>query len=545
MTEQASVPRPGGGTEDLAVTIDSQEDAGRLNGASTARLALILATLILFTEVAPLQVLMVSNLLPKIGAAFPASGNAATWTISIFGIVSGATIALVGKLGDVFGKKRTMLIFSVFFLAGALLDAVTTSWALFLVGRGVQAVCAGMAVINYGLVRDLMPRRWIPIAVSFIATGLGFSAIIGPLVGGVLTEHYSFRSAFWFLFIYMAVMIPLFALIVPESPLRARQRFDVLGALLFGAGIGLVVVYLTEGGSWGWTSSGNLPYLIGGLVALAAFVWWELRTSAPMIELSLLRAPGVALIVVAGLLATGVQAMIPALQAYLFETPPQAVLQQQVLAAASAQKHIPVTMLANIIHFRGTVSGSGYSPLQLAEHVSVWLALFIMIFGPVGGFLARRVGARIPLIAGTVAMAGGSALWIGWHSTWQEQVLIGLLYGLGTGFYLAAWPNVIIDAVPAVRQGIATGMVQVSGAIGVALFPALFASVLAAHPFQLVAVGQVHTIPQVYTDSAYSQGYLLLAVIPCVIAVVIGIVMRSGRTPARGGAPVGITASSE
>jgi MFS family permease len=519
-------------------------EAGRLSEASPARLIAILLAIVLFTEVVPLQVGMFSIILPKIGHAFPASGNATGWAITILGIVGGATTALVGKAGDLYGKKRILLWCSAVFVVGTLICAVTSNWGVFLFGRGLSAASLGMIVVNYGLVRDLMPRRWVPIAVGVIGTGFGVSSIIGPLACGVLTDHFSWRSVCWFLIIYMLVMIPVFAWIVPESPVRVRQRFDVLGAVLFGAGVALALIYLSQGSSWGWISAKAVSYLVGGLVLLAVFVAWQLRARDPMLDLPLLRAPGIWTIMVVSFCIVGVQTLASVMVAYMFETPGPAELQGQILHGAAEKTSTPVSVLSQIIHFRGDTSyGAGYSVLQLAVHITIWVAVFTMIFGIIGGYLARQYGARLPLVLAAAGLVIAFGVWINWHSTWQSQVTISVLLGLGGGFFFAAGPNLIMDAVPAERQGISAGMVQVCNAIGSSVATALLISILAAHPFQTVTTtpggGSVVTdVPQVYTDSGYSQAYLLLGVIPCVIALILALALRTGRTPARGGAPI-------
>jgi len=423
------------------------------------------------------------------------------------------------------------------------MSAAAPNWAVFLTGRGIGGVALGMAVVNLSLVRDLFPRRWIPIAVGFVGTGFAFSAIFGPLLFGVLTDSYSWRADYWFLFIYALVITPLFALVVPESPVRVPQRFDVVGAAAFGGGIALVSVYLSEGGSWGWGNGSALGYLIGGLVALAAFVGWELRTRSPMLDLALIRRPGVYLVILAIFFVTGLQNVVNIAVSYLFQTPPQAQLEQGILAGVAAKAHVSPAAAAHFATFKGTVSGAGYSVLQLAYHISVWQALVAVITAPLAGLVCRRIGARIPMIITGIMLTAACALWVNWHSTWQQQVLIGVLLGVGNGFFFAAWPNLIMDAVGAGLQGITTGIVQVFSSIGGSVMSALLASILAAHPFQLVISTPGHpavtsAIPQVFTDAGFSQAYLLLGVVPGVIAIIVGLVLRTGRTPARGGAPV-------
>jgi MFS family permease len=226
-----------------------EEDAGRLDGASRWRLIAIIGALVLFAEAITFQQSMISNIVPKLAVSFPQVGAGVTWSITILGVAGGSTMALVGKLGDLIGKKRVLLICGLLFAVGCLTCALTANWTVFLIGRALCGISMGLSASEYGIVRDLMPRRWVPVTVGIIGTGLGFSAIIGPVIAGWLTDAFSWRSVFWFLLIYIIVIMPVFMLAVPETPLRARQRLDVPGAVLLGTGVGTSLVYLSEGSS--------------------------------------------------------------------------------------------------------------------------------------------------------------------------------------------------------------------------------------------------------------------------------------------------------
>lgn len=518
------------------------EDAGRIAPSRTGRLVLILVALVLFAEIAPMQLSMVSSILPKLGPSFPAAGAGVTWASTIVGVAGGATMALLGKLGDLIGKKKVTLLSGGLFLIGALLCVLTSSWPLFLVGRALGGASWALTALEYGLVRDLMPRRWIPIAVGVLGTGFGVGGVVAPVVAGALTDHYSWRSIFWFLLIYTVVVIPLLTLCVPESPYRVKQRLDVVGAVLFGVSIATVLVYVSMGSSWGWTNGGCLAYLIGGLVAFAAFLFWEQRTPEPMMELSLLRKPRVSFLMAIAFLVTLAITGISTMIFYMFETPVASVLKGEILAQAAAKAHVPVALVAKAVTFRGSLSyANGFSILQVALHITVWSAVFGIIFGFVGGFVCRKIGCRTPLIISGASLLIACALWVAWHTTWQEQLSIGVLYGISFGFYYAANPSLLMDVVPASRQGVSAGMLAVWGSIGTSVATAIFTAVVAAHPFQIVANDLGHivvsNVPQVYTNTGYSWAYVAVGVIPAVLALALALALRAGRTPARGGAP--------
>jgi MFS family permease len=527
-----------------AAAID--EDAGRLDSASRTRLIAILVTLILFSEFVPLQYTMVGAIIPKIGGAFPSAGNSTSWALTVVGVVGGAVLALTGTAADLWGKKKTMFVASVLFLIGTVICALTGNWALFLVGRGLEAFSFAIPAVVYGMIRDLMPRRWIPVSVGFIASGIGLNAVLAPLFAGILTDHYSWKSIFWFLAIYAVVTIPLVAVIVPESPLRARRRFDLLGGIFFGAGLGGMLIYVSEGASWGWGSIGSLAYLIGGVALLVAFVVWENRISEPMMDLSLLRSPQVSMVMAASLFATAASALPALTLAYMFQTPKASALNAQVLAGIAAKQHLPVSVIARFVHFQGDVRyAAGFSVFQYAWHVVIFTTVSGMIFGPVGGFIARRYGARLPLILSGAALLASFLLWSRFHEVWQQSAAIGLVWGLGSGMYFAAGPNLLIDAVPAPSMGISSAMLSAFGSVGASLATALATPILSTHPYQMVATPPggkpvIVAIPQVYTDSGFGLSYLLIGGTVGLALLVIGYLLRSGRTPARGGAMVAL-----
>ena len=517
------------------------EDAGRLNHASNRRIWTILIVLVVFSEVIPVQYVMVGLIIPKIGLAFPTAGANATWSLTIVGVVGAATLPLCGKASDLWGKKRTLLILAVLLSAGTLICALTSNWAVFLVGRALMATSFCMSAVAYGVVRDLIPRRLIPVVMGVIATGFGASSIVAPVIGGLLTDHYSWRSIFWFLLIYVVVTAPLLAIVVPESPYRVRQRLDWLGSVLIGVGLAGVLIYVSEGSSWGWGSGSNLLYLIGGLVLLAVFVLWENRIANPLIELSLLRDRSVAIVMALSAFATLAIALPQIAIPYMFETPTPSALRNEILAGIAAKEHVPVALVKPFIHFQGNINyAAGFSVFQLAWHITVVISVVGMIAGPIGGLLARRYGARLPLILSGVALLVAFGLWTPWHGAWVDQALIGIAWGAGFGLFYAGGPNVLIDKIPAKRQGISSAMYAAFGSVGSALAVALFTPILAAHPFELIATPPggkpiTEVIPQVYTNTAYAEGYLLVGGGAALIILILALALKAGRTPAKGG----------
>jgi MFS family permease len=499
--------------------------------------------LVLLSEIIPFTYSLAIVITPLVGRSFPVAGNSISWMITILGVVGGATIALITKMADLWGKKRVMLIAGAVFWIGTLICAFTSVWWLFLVGRGLEATAIGMSALCYSLVRDIMPRSWVPITIGFIGTGIGVSGVAAPLIGGVLTDHYSWRAVFWFMVIYMAVALPLFAVLVPESRVRARQRLDILGVVLVGVGLSGVLVYLSEGQSWGWGSPGAYGYLIGGVAALALFAWWETRTENPVIELKLLRSAKLSTLLAISFFFTAVYTGLAYIPSFMFLVGKQQV-EGGVFAAAQQQSHLPLSTLEKFISFRGNINyAAGFDLFQFAWHVLLWGALAGMIFGPVGAALARRVGARIPLIVGMALLLIANAALIPLHQSWLQYSVFFIVGSIAAGLYYGTVPNMLVDVVPPAQQAISAGFLAGIGSIGSAFLTAILTSVLVRFPFQIAALEPsgtgfktvVTNVPQVYTSTGYGYAFLV-GVVGAAVALILAVILRAGRAPAQGGA---------
>ncbi|MGW0664130.1 MFS transporter [Streptodolium elevatio] len=512
----------------------------RLDGASTRRIISVAAVIILFAEVVPLQYAMVLPAVQKVGTTWPEVGSNLSWMVIIIALVGGATTPLVSKLADLYGKRRVMLQCSVSFLAGSVLCAVTDSWALFLLGRALQATAFAMTAIAVGLIRDLLPRRHIPIAVGALAAGFGFSGILSPFVGGALTDHYSWRSLFWFLVVYGAVIIPLMWLVVPESSVRVRERLDWPGAILLGGGVALALVYLSNGQVWGWGRPSAWGYLAAGAVVLALFAVWETKTPMPMMNPRLLRSPKVSMVLAVGFLSNMVIGGIGYIVPYMAQTDGEAI-KNQILQGAAAAAGQPVEVMRQAITFQGDLGYAlGFSLLAFAAHITIGMAVTSMAAGPAAGLWGRRSGLRSPLIAGMAIMAGASALLALRHGDWVTVLIFYGIYGIGFGFYYSAANNLIVETVPERESAIGAGMLAVAQSFGAAVGTAAITAILSANTFQMTSpspTGQgtvTSDIPQVYTDTGWTMSLWAVAAAGA-LGAVIAVLMRSGRTPATGG----------
>ncbi|MFE7743906.1 MFS transporter [Nocardia sp. NPDC057455] len=523
---------------------DTAPDAGRLDGASKRRIFTIIVVIVLYTEVVPLQYTMVSAALQKMSASFPGVGGNINWAVIILGLVGASATPLLGKASDIWGKRRLFLLCGICFILGCLICAVTTSWTLFLIGRGLAAVSVASQVIAYGLIRDLVPRKYVPLGIGLIGAGLGFSGAIAPVIGGILIDNYDWRAMFWFLTIFTLVLTPLVLYVVPESPLRVRDRIDPLGAVLLSSGILLTLLYLDNGQKWGWGRPTALAWLIVGLALLALFFLVEFKVSRPLMDMKLLFDPRVGVVLLMALFGVAITAVQPLALGYMTQTPDAPHLRDQVAHGAVDQAHemtglnLPLSIVKVDLD-PGYTYGNGFSMLEYALHVGIWAGLMGMIFGPIGGLLARRYGARLPAVLSFIALTISGVGFVSFDYSWQTYLVLFMIAGIGFGMFYAAIGNLLIEAVPPEQQGISSGMLGVtqnmSSAIGIAITTAL----LNAHPviahIDVMGHKADQPIPQVFADRGYELTFWFVLA-TTIIGLFLALFMRHGRTPATGGA---------
>ncbi|MEU4711002.1 MFS transporter [Nocardia salmonicida] len=519
-------------------------DTGRLEGASRARIFTVLAVIVLFSEIAPMQYTIVAAALQKIAPSFPGVGANINWAIIVFGLIGAAASPLIGKMSDVWGKKRMFLICGALFVIGCVLDATTSHWGVFLFGRCLQATAIATAVIAYGLIRDLMPRKMVPLALGLTATGFGVASIAGPLLGGYLVDNHSWRAIFWVLGAFTVVMLPLVWIIVPESKLRVTERIDIVGAALLAGGAALTLIYVDKGHDWGWSKPTTLAWLIAGLVLLVLFVLVEKRATTPIMDMQLLFHPRVALVLAGALFASLQIGIVSYAIAYMSQTPPESTVVAGVQQGTLAQiqqmtgQALPIEAVQVTLD-PGYTYGSGYSLLEFAVRIALLGSVITMLFGAVAGLLARRIGARLPLVVALVIFATAAVAFAVLPLTATNFLIVNSIFSIGFGMYYACMPILLVEAVPQEQQGVSMGMLGVMQSMGVAIGLAIVTAFLHSNGMTaLVSVGgqaQPPTpLPDLFGDRGYQLGFWVCAAASAV-ALTFALVMKHGRTPATGG----------
>jgi EmrB/QacA subfamily drug resistance transporter len=398
-----------------------------------------------------LQQTMVVPALPALQRELHTTATWVTWVLTIFLLVASVATPLLGKLGDQYGKERLLVISLSLFLAGCVGCALAWNiWALI----GFRALAgAGGAIfpLSFGIIRDEFPREKVGVAIGLISATFGVGGGFGIVLSGLIVDNFSWR---W-LFIAGAVPIGLAILLihrfVPESPIKTASRVDVSGATLLSGGLVCLLVALTEGESWGWTSSGVLGLAGAAAGLLVAWGVAELRVPEPMVDMRMMASRQV--------LFTNITALIAG------------------FAMFGAWVLIP-----NFVESSTTVVHYGFDASATMAGLYLLPSSFTLLFaGPIAGLIARRTGSKWPLAIGLLTIAATTGCIARWHSEpWQLLAVMPTL-GIGIGFAFASMATLITEAVRPTETGVATGMNTVMRTVGGVIGGQMGAALLTAY----------------------------------------------------------------
>ncbi|MGW0040589.1 MFS transporter [Rhodococcus sp. NPDC003348] len=465
-----------------------------------SRLFAVLAVIILFSEIATFEILMVYPAMPHMAPAYQTLNIA--WVVSIVTLTGATLMPLIGKASDKWGKKRIILCLGAVFVLGSVVCALSTSFTVLLAGRAMQGVLVGIVALSYSLVREIMPRDFVPIALGMVATGIGMSAVAGPFIAGWLIDGFGFAGIFWFMAIYLGILIPVYWLVVPESPTRADRPVDYLGTALLGPGVAILLLTITKGAGWGWGSTRTITLFAVGALMLAGFVAWQRVAPHPLIDLRILfgRRFGLTILAVACV-------------GYMM----------------NAHSMLMPTLLQTPAGLPGITYGAGLSATQYA----LWtcpLGIMAMAAGPFGGWLAKRFGARHVLLASATLFVGVMVLGAQLFTLQWQVAILSAIAGFAVGFLHSSNANLVQDSLPAENSGVGTAIAGVSMQLTSAIAVTLTGVVMSHH----VASVNPKTHAVLYSDTALTNGFLVAGAVG-LVGILISALMRHGRTPATGG----------
>ena len=427
------IPGTGPSLEDVPGRADPHRGSAPADGnpSPKTRTGLALLVIVIGVLMAAVDTTIVVLALPEMERSLHVAISGVIWVMIGYLLVITVLATQVGRLGDMFGRVRMYEAGFVVFIVGSALCALASNEATIIAYRVVQGIGGALITANSGaVIADTFPPERRGRAYGFNAVGWSVGAILGILLGGAIVTYIDWRWVFWINVPTGVVAFVLALRVLHDGGERRRERLDLAGMALFGAGVFGVLWAMTKLSTTSF--SGDVAgFFVGGVVLLVVFVLVERRRSAPMLDLSLFRIPTVS----------------PTMLASLFQ----------------AMANFAVLFLV-IMYLQGV---RGYTPL----HASLLLVPGYLVggfVGPIGGRLADKVGAVWPATLGLgiqiVALLIYAQLSV--HTSVSLVIVASVVSGLGSGLFFPANITAVMRAAPRELFGVSSGMLRTFSNVG-------------------------------------------------------------------------------
>lgn len=442
-----------------ATTAVADPEVGGAEIGSRRRNAIFVAVL-LGMLLAALDQTIVATALPTVVADLGGAGHQ-SWVVTSYLLASTIVTAIVGKLGDLFGRKTVFGAAVLFFLAGSVLCGIAGSMTMLVASRALQGIGGGAIMVTaMALIGEVIPLRDRGRYQGALGAVFGVTTVIGPLLGGFFTDHLTWRWAFWINVPVALVVLAVAAVAIPPLSKSGKAVIDYPGIVLVGLGAsGLTLATSWGGSTYPWSSPTIIGLFAASFAALAIFVWVELHAAEPILPIRLFASPVFTVCCILGFIVGF--AMLGAL-----------------------------TFLPTFMQFVNGVSAttSGLRTLPMVA------GMLITSIGS-GQIVGRTGRYRIFPIAGTATMAVAFLLLSGMDAatpTWQQSLYLFIL-GTGIGLCMQVLVLVVQNTSSFADLGVATSGVTffrtIGSSFGAAIFGSLFANFLAGRIGPALAAG--------------------------------------------------------
>jgi EmrB/QacA subfamily drug resistance transporter len=393
---------------------------------------------------------LVAPALSTIGHDLNASTSDVSWILTAYLLSASVLTPVLGRLGDMVGKRRIMILVLSALLIGTVLAAFAPNLAVLIVARALQGAAGAVLPLSIGIVRDELPPERVSMTIGLLSAIFGVGAGIGIVAAGPIVQNLTWHWLFWLpaILIVIALIGVIFGM--PESPIRTPGRLDLVGTAILSISLVAILLAISEGESWGWGSFKIVGLLILGGIALIAFVLVELRVKEPLIDMRLFKVRGVwtahVVSLVFGFVMFANFVLVPTL------------LQLPTIVGYG---------------FGESVTNAG---LLLLPTVGA-----MIVFAPAAGVLIRKIGPKPPMLLGGVLVTLAFVLPAIAHGQIWQIVVSGILTGAGMGLALAATSNAIVESVPATQTGEVISANTIARTIGSSIGTAVIAAVITSH----------------------------------------------------------------
>ncbi|MEV6350607.1 MFS transporter [Actinoplanes sp. NPDC051851] len=409
---------------------------------------MIVAVLAFAGIVVALMQTMVIPIVPDLPRLLGADAADTAWAVTATLLAAAVATPVVGRLGDMYGKRRMLLVSLAILLAGSVVCAVSGALPLFIVGRALQGLAAGVIPLGISIMRDELPAEKLGSSTALMSASLGVGGAIGLPLAAFVAENFDWHVLFWASAVLGAGAVALVLTLVPESSRRTGGRFDLPGAIGLSAALVSLLLAVSKGATWGWTSGTTLGLFAAAVVILLVWGFYETRAAAPLVDL-------------------------------------RTTMRRQVLFANLGGLAFGFSMFATqliIPQLLQLPAQTGYGLGRSLLTVGLVLApqgLVVMAVAGLSAKVSARFGPKVTLMIGALVVAGGYLLNLVLMTEIWHLILVSCVIGGGIGFAYGALPLLVMGAVPVSETAAANALNTLLRSIGGSVASAVCGVVLA------------------------------------------------------------------
>ena len=396
----------------------------------------------MFTLMVPIQ--------SKLPELLDASRDDTAWVVTSTLLAAAVITPISGRLGDMYGKRRIVLVLLGIMIAGSIVAALSPGIVGIIVGRTLQGAIVGVVPLGISILRDVLHEDRVDSAIALISATLGVGAALGLPISALIAQRSDWHFLFWAAAGLGAISFALVLWIVPVSVLRTAGRFDYLGAVGLAVGLIGILLAVSRGNTWGWTSPLTLATGLGGLAVLLLWGWFELRIAEPLLDLRVAARRAV--------LLTNIASVAMGFSLFSSNVSYPQMLEQPVATGA----------------------GFGLS-LLAASLIVAPSGLVMMLLSPVSGRIARRTGPKLLLVLGAGSLLVAYVFTLLFSTEVWHLLVANVLIGVGIGFGYASMPMLIMRSVPQNETGASNGLNALCRSLGTSVAAAVVGAVLASN----------------------------------------------------------------
>jgi MFS family permease len=412
------------------------------------RVTAVVAVLAFGGIVVSLMQTLVIPLIPELPKLLHASASGTVWAITATLLAAAVAVPVVGRLGDMYGKRRMLLLSLCLLVTGSVVAALSNSLEPLIVGRILQGLASGVIPLGISIMRDELPAERLGSATAQMSASLGVGGALGLPASAFLADKADWHVLFWVSAALGVLVLCLVLTFVPESAVRTGGRFDLVGAAGLSAGLICLLLAISKGGTWGWGGARTLGLFGAAVVVLVVWGWWERRTNQPLVDLRTTARPQV--------LLTNLASMVFGFAMFAMSLVLPTLLQ------------LP----------KATGYGLGQSMLT-AGLVMGPSGLVMMATAPLSAAISKAKGPKVTLMIGALIVAAGYALGIVLMSEVWQLVVVSAVIGAGIGFAYGSMPALIMGAVPVSETAAANSLNTLARSIGTSISSAVAGVILA------------------------------------------------------------------